>query len=316
MSEPEIALAFSPEPWFEELHRHLSDHGGARVRQVVMDPALAFVEQYDVLVVSHRWPALTRGFVERAHADERSVLGVHDPAELPAREFLEGVGVDGVVANDATMAEFLDALVGVVPATATSARATRDGLQATGRRSGSASDHDDLRPGLTAIAGTPGAGRTEIALALATVVARSSEPVLLLDADELAPSLQQRLGRPIEPNIRTAIEAVVYGAGDPARSTTPVGTRTRSAGWAPERRPVVTDPTARGPRGDRRAGCGPPPRGRGRGELPGTARRGRCEPLRRHAGDHRPSHRRRRRRSGVPGRSQPPSRLDRRLSPR
>ena len=33
MSEPEIALVFTAEPWVEELHRYLSDHGGARVRR-------------------------------------------------------------------------------------------------------------------------------------------------------------------------------------------------------------------------------------------------------------------------------------------
>src|SRR6266511_3644064 len=56
MPEPEVALVFSPESWVEGVHRHLTDHGGARVRQVVMDPALALEEDYDTLIVSHRWP--------------------------------------------------------------------------------------------------------------------------------------------------------------------------------------------------------------------------------------------------------------------
>ena len=30
MAEPEVALAFTADVWVEELHRHLSDHGGAR----------------------------------------------------------------------------------------------------------------------------------------------------------------------------------------------------------------------------------------------------------------------------------------------
>lgn len=81
IDEPEVALVFSSEPWFEDLHRHLTDHGGARVRQVVMDPALALGDQYDTLVVSHRWPALTRRFVDEVHARARSILGVYDPAE-------------------------------------------------------------------------------------------------------------------------------------------------------------------------------------------------------------------------------------------
>ena len=36
MSEPEVALAFTADIWVEELHRHLSDHGGARVRTLVV----------------------------------------------------------------------------------------------------------------------------------------------------------------------------------------------------------------------------------------------------------------------------------------
>jgi len=46
--EPEVALVFSPEAWVEGLHRHLTDHGGARVRQVIVDPSLAFDEEYGV----------------------------------------------------------------------------------------------------------------------------------------------------------------------------------------------------------------------------------------------------------------------------
>ena len=47
-NEPAIALVFSPEAWVERLHRHLADHGGARVRQIVLDPTLALDEAYDV----------------------------------------------------------------------------------------------------------------------------------------------------------------------------------------------------------------------------------------------------------------------------
>jgi hypothetical protein len=69
--EPTVALVFSPEPWVEELHRHLAHHGGARVRQVVVEPAVALDEEYDALVVSDRWPALTLGFVRAVHGRGR-----------------------------------------------------------------------------------------------------------------------------------------------------------------------------------------------------------------------------------------------------
>ena len=51
MREPEIALAFTADFWVEELHRHLTDHGGARVRTLLVEPEGALEESYDVLVV-------------------------------------------------------------------------------------------------------------------------------------------------------------------------------------------------------------------------------------------------------------------------
>ena len=67
VTEPEVALVFTAEPWVEELHRYLSDHGGARVRSLVVEQSVALEESYDVLVVSHRWPALTLAFVGDVH---------------------------------------------------------------------------------------------------------------------------------------------------------------------------------------------------------------------------------------------------------
>jgi MinD-like ATPase involved in chromosome partitioning or flagellar assembly len=211
-AEPEIALVFSPEPWFAELHRHLSDHGGARVRQVVMDPALAFQEHFAVLVVSCRWPALTHLFVERIHALGRCILGVYDELEPAGREHLLGLGVDGTVCSDTPIAALLDELH-VVAARAVDANED-------GRTDVAAASAGDAGPGpaspLLVVGGTPGAGRTEVALTLAHGLSASGVPILLVDADDVAPSLGQRLGAPIEPNLRSAIDAVQHGIGSPA----------------------------------------------------------------------------------------------------
>src|SRR5687768_11993016 len=115
MREPEVALVFSPETWVESIHRYLTDHGGARVRHVLMDPALALEEEYETLVVSHRWPALTPAFVHAIHARRRRLLGVYDRSEPAGREHLASLGADRVIESDAPMAEFLDALVALTP---------------------------------------------------------------------------------------------------------------------------------------------------------------------------------------------------------
>jgi hypothetical protein len=111
--EPTVALVFSPEPWVEALHRHLAHHGGARVRQIVVDPAVALDEEYGALVVSDRWPALTLGFVGAIHERARKVLGVFDPDEPAGKDHLVALGVDATIATDAPMAEF----VATAPAT-------------------------------------------------------------------------------------------------------------------------------------------------------------------------------------------------------
>jgi MinD-like ATPase involved in chromosome partitioning or flagellar assembly len=216
MAEPEVALVFSPEAWVETLHRHLTDHGGARVRQVVMDPSLAFDEEYGTIVVSHRWPALTRTFVDAIHQRRRRILGVFDPDEPGGEEYLVTLGVDKVLASDASVGLFVDALTGMAPARGEAApsvgalEAAMDGSPASGPPREDGSSH--LR--LIAVGGTPGAGTTEVAIGLAIALDQVGGATVLIDTDDVVPSVAQRLGMPIEPNLRSAIEAVEYGMGD------------------------------------------------------------------------------------------------------
>src|SRR5207244_4496005 len=160
---------FSPESWVEDLHRHFADHGGARVRQIVLDPALALEEEYDTLVVSHRWPALTRAFVEAVHARSRRVLGVFDPDEPAGRDHLAALGVDATVAAGAPADEFVDALAGLAP--------TRDGRSAVSERlleaivgpvAGAGAAHPSGR--ITGVGGPPGSGATEVAIELTRAI--------------------------------------------------------------------------------------------------------------------------------------------------
>src|SRR5439155_17063948 len=88
---------FTAEPWVEELHRYLSDHGGARVRSLVVEQSVALEESYNVLVASHRWPDLTHAFVADVHLRARRELGVHDRAEPAGRVHLASVNVDALI---------------------------------------------------------------------------------------------------------------------------------------------------------------------------------------------------------------------------
>ncbi|MCU1427265.1 MAG: hypothetical protein JWL83_1265 [Actinomycetia bacterium] len=196
MSEPTIALVFTPDPWVEEVHRHCTDHGGARVRQVLIDPALALEEQYDVLVVSHRWSALTHGFVDDVRDRGCAVLGVYDREEPAGRELLHAVGADATVASDAGAAGIVAAL-----------RALHGDSHADAHRRTHEDTASPTSAPLTVVSGPTGAGATEIAIALAITCGPRA---FLVDADDVAPAVAARLGLPLEPNIRGAIDAVEH----------------------------------------------------------------------------------------------------------
>ncbi len=215
MLEPEVALVFSPDRWVEDLHRHCVDHGGARIRCMVMDPEVALDEEYGVLVVSHRWPGLTRGLVEALHARGRRVLGIVDPSEPAAAQHLATLHVDAVIGADVSMPELVAAIIELAPDARASAATDAFGL--TARRPpapGSAGAVGDAHRGGPIVVGGPaGAGRTEVAIELARRLAAGGAPTVLVDADDVAPAIAPRLGFPIEPNLRTAVDSVEYGLG-------------------------------------------------------------------------------------------------------
>jgi MinD-like ATPase involved in chromosome partitioning or flagellar assembly len=207
--EPTVALVFSPEIWVEELHRHLADHGGARVRQIVVEPTVALDEEYDALVVSDRWPALTRSFVEAVHARGRHVLGVFDPQELAGKDHLLALGVDTSIPADAPVEEFVAAIAGLGPnGSASPARLVESQVPGTPGIS------EESAGRLVAVTGTRGSGVTEVALALAAAAADRRSSVVLVDAHETAPALAGRLGLGLEPNLRSAVDARAHGLGD------------------------------------------------------------------------------------------------------
>jgi MinD-like ATPase involved in chromosome partitioning or flagellar assembly len=200
MREPEVALAFTADVWVEELHRHLTDHGGARVRTLLVEPEGALEESYDVLVAGHRWPALTRALVADVRAHGRAVLGVHDREEIASRDHLIALGVDALVEADAGPDAFVRAITAV---------AGRRVDASVARPIAAAS-----RAGrLVTVGGPPGVGRTEVAIQVAVAISARTR-ALLIDVDDVAPAVAPRLHLPIEPNLRTAIDAVEHGRGD------------------------------------------------------------------------------------------------------
>jgi MinD-like ATPase involved in chromosome partitioning or flagellar assembly len=221
LAEPEIALAASPREWGQRLHRHVADHGGARVRATVLHPADALAEDFDVFVADDTTSFLTARLVDRLHEQGRQVLGVYDPDDSRGKGELVELGVDDAIARDADAGDFL-ACVSTLAAVARPAR-HGDGELSTQESTATATVPVTDEPSasgptergqITAVAAASGGtGATEIAIGLAVAAAGRGEPTVLVDADEVAPCLAQRLGLPLYPNLRAAIDAVEHHDG-------------------------------------------------------------------------------------------------------
>ena len=205
MRDIEIALAVSTRRWSDHLHRFLVDHGGARVRLYVMQPEDAFAERFDVLLIDDICSFLSPHLVEKLDRWGRRVVGVYDPVEFPdGKDRLLACHVTEVIESDAGPEEFL-ALVNRMEITPYA----RDDANADDNAPRAPAAVPDERPVLIAV-GSPlgGCGATEVAIALARRLAERHDSVALLDVDQRAPSMAQRLGLGLFPNLLTAIDAV------------------------------------------------------------------------------------------------------------
>lgn len=198
MADIELALAASARPWADSLHRFLADHGGARVRAVVMRPDDVVAESYDVLLIDDVCSFLTPRLVEQARLHGRLVVGVFDGRDgADAKRRLLECGVDDVVENGATPEEFLTVVRGVLEL-APYAPPTQ----------GPTPDPSPTRRVVAVGAPPGGCGATEVAVGLGGM---TGAPVV--DADDIAPSVAQRMGAPLHPNLRTAIDVVHHRSG-------------------------------------------------------------------------------------------------------
>lgn len=228
---PEIAIVVSSRDWAEALHRFVADHGGARVRARVLDGREALDEGYAVLVAEDLTSFLTPRLMAELRRRGKRVLGVFDPVEPWGRERLRELGADDTIEATASPEEMLRAIEALA-ITATvdldaelveldGAPAAR--LPAGGGAVGGAGRGDSSPPArrprrapgpVVAVGGPAGApGATEVALGLAQAALRSGCPAVLVDADDVAPSLAQRLGLALHPNLRTAIDVVEHWSG-------------------------------------------------------------------------------------------------------
>ncbi len=213
MNEIEVALAVSARVWPDRLHRFLADHGGARVRAQVLAPEDALAETYAVLIIDDVSSFLTPRLVQELQRRHRMILGVFDPADgQDGKERLRECGVDQAIESAASAEEFVvavRALVALAP------------IQGDDE---SDEPREQVSGGRLIAVGSPpgGCGATEVAVSVATRLSKTGATVLV-DVDEVAPALAQRLGLRLLPNLRTAIDVIQHRRGGVGRSLQSIG---------------------------------------------------------------------------------------------
>ena len=125
------------------------------------------------------------------------VLGVFDPIEAPdGKERLLECGVDLVIEADADADEFVIALRTLALTEEPEAIEITPNVAVSSTRN------------LYVVGGPPGGcGATELAVAMTHSLSNWG-PTVLIDADEVSASVAQRLGLPLLPNLRSALDAL------------------------------------------------------------------------------------------------------------
>lgn len=195
---PEIALAASAREWPDRLHRYLLDHGGGVVAGRLMSAEQVRAGQFQVLLIDDICSFLTPRLVAEVHQSGAEIVGVFDPSDgTDAKRRLLECGISDVIESDASPAEFTEK----VRAAALELGPTPTEAVLSGR---------SYQVGI--LGSVDGVGATETAVGLALAMAPRVETALV-DLDPAWPSIVQRLGLAVHPNIRTALDLVVHGSG-------------------------------------------------------------------------------------------------------
>lgn len=191
----DIALAASARTWPDRLHRFLLDHGGGRIVGRIMSPEQANEGGFDVLLIDDVCSFLTPRLVAEMKRSGSEVVGVFVPDDGPdAKRRLLECGISDVIESDATPEEFLDKIG-----------------QTLAHRSNPVVDYLPRRAPLTIAVTGPaeGVGMSEVAVSLASALS-SRISTVLIDLDRVWPSVAQRLGLPLHPNVRTALDHALH----------------------------------------------------------------------------------------------------------
>lgn len=196
--------------WPRAWGRHIADHGPGRIVAHVAERKSLYDHDCSVFVVDADSSIIDRGAVDQLRQRGTAVVAVWDPAQPRTKELGVRLGADGLIEADAKPEELVRLAVEL--AGAGMGRLAPEAQQATlvtaavGEAAKSPSSH--RRGGLRlVVAGPVGDEAEEVTAELARALARSGKVVVVVDVDEVHPGLAQRLGLPVLPNLRIAVDA-------------------------------------------------------------------------------------------------------------
>lgn len=207
MADITIGIIASAREWRSILQAHVRDHvAGVRV-QILREPRMALELNLDVVVIDDVSSFLTRDKVVRLREKGTRVVGIYDEegTEGLGITFLENLGVDLSLPSNISPEEMINAVSQLQPRENYSH--TFDHIVAD-YGTGVAATSRDGDSTLIAVAGPAGTGSTEIAIALADILVARRNATLLLDCDEVGPSVARRLGFHLHPNVLSAMDTV------------------------------------------------------------------------------------------------------------
>ena len=216
-SELTVGVVASTRAWRNDLQTYVRNHVSG-VRMVVLrEPRALLDEEFDVVVIDDVASLLNKLTIKQLRQRGIGIVGVYDPDEDDGAgaRLLRDLGVDITVTAGASAEELLRQIAVLGPATALQdeVRDYLDSLEPAAPLS-SAALPEPGGPSLLAVAGVTGepAG-VEVATVMATVLAQRGERVVVVDANEVAPTLARYLAYGLEPNLLSALDAMRHGSG-------------------------------------------------------------------------------------------------------
>lgn len=216
--EPAVAVGSSQRPWVAELMSYAQDHAGVRVVGTLLSSREAVEHEYDVLLIDDTTSYLTKRLVDRVHMKGRIVIGVYEATRGDVgRDKLVDLGADAVIDAESSPRDFLVRIKAMTEQLLVdkdfAAIVDVEDLLLGDASEPSASPTDNAGPSprrkaVTVVSGSNGV--TEVSVGVAVEIARRRLPVVLIDLDTIEPTVAQRLGAPLVPNVLSAMEALRF----------------------------------------------------------------------------------------------------------